>query len=162
MGFFSSLRKRKEDNRIYAPVTGNYICLKDIPDKVFASGMLGDGCGVEPSEGVVYSPVTGVVVMVAETKHAVGIRTETGRELLIHIGMDTVRLNGTGFQVKVKQGQQVEHGTVLMTFDMEQIRQAGYSLTSALILSGGEATDGKLRIDQTGACEAGTVIGMLE
>ncbi len=84
---------------IYAPISGNYIELEQIPEEVFAKGILGPGCGIDVTEGLVVSPVNGTVLSVADTSHAIGISSEEGAEFLIHVGMDTVEMNGDGFEV---------------------------------------------------------------
>lgn len=148
MGFLDRFKKKEtaEDTHpaietkpgeVYAPVSGEYIPLEQIPDEVFAQGILGPGCGIQPGEGKVVAPADGEICMIADTKHAVAIRTKEGVELLIHIGLDTVSLEGKGFTVKVKAGQSVSCGATLMLFDMDVIRKAGYPLTSAFIVTNG-------------------------
>ncbi len=114
-----------------------YIELKDIPDQVFSARILGNGCGIEPevSNSNVVSPVNGIISTIAETKHAIGITAENGMEILIHVGMDTVKMQGNGFDVKVKEGQKVSCGTCLMQFDMDIIREAGYPVTTAFVIT---------------------------
>lgn len=120
--------------RIYAPISGKYIPLEQIPDEIFSQGILGPGCGIEPSEGKMVAPFEGKICTIADTKHAIGICSEEGLELLIHVGIDTVEMEGKGFEVKVKEGQSVGRGTELMSFDMEKITNAGYSTTVAFIV----------------------------
>lgn len=127
---------------VAAPVSGAYIPLEQVPDKIFAQGVLGPGCGFEPEEETVYAPADGIVTTIAETKHAVGMTTADGAELLIHIGMDTVKLNGEGFSVKVTEGQKVNEGDVLLTFDRENIQKAGYTTTSAFVVTNAAALGG--------------------
>lgn len=104
---------------------------------MFAQRIIGPGCGIQPSEGKVVAPADGEICMIADMKHAIAIRTKEGAELMIHIGLDTVSLEGKGFDVKVKEGQRVSCGTTLMRFDMDAIRKAGYPLTSAFIVTNG-------------------------
>ena len=120
---------------VYAPITGKYIPLEEIPDQVFSQGFLGQGCGVEPDDNTVYSPVDGEIVQVAETKHAVGIETPEGAEILIHVGMDTVDMKGEGFTPKVKLGDKVKTGDALLVFDPEKIKAAGHPLTTAIVIT---------------------------
>lgn len=149
-----------EAGNLYAPITGEYIPLKEIPDPAFSSGMLGHGCGVKPSEGKVYAPVCGKIVSVAETKHFVGIESADGASFLIHIGMDTVELNGKGFEIFVSEGQEVSCGNLLMTFDMELIRAKEYILTSAFVMA--ESASGmKLELAKNGFYQSGDKIGMV-
>lgn len=117
------------------PVPGKIIPLSEVPDETFAAGLLGDGIGVEPSEGKVYAPYDGTVVTVFDTKHAIGMKNADGVELLIHVGLDTVTLEGKPFKVYVEDGQQVKAGELMAEFDMEQIRAAGLSLVTPVIVT---------------------------
>lgn len=123
------------DNVICAPVKGNVIALDAIPDATFAAGVLGDGVGIEPEEGLVVSPVDGEISTVVDSKHAVGISGPKGMELLIHVGVDTVNMKGEGFECFVKEGEKVKAGQKLIAFDIDKIRQAGYSSTTAVLLT---------------------------
>lgn len=125
----------EEANEIYSPVKGKVISRVDIPDETFATGVLGDGVGIEPYEGVIVAPFEGVVSSVADTKHAVGIKGPEDMELLIHVGIDTVNMHGEGFQTFVKEGDMVWPGQKLMTFDINKIKKAGYSATTAVLLT---------------------------
>ena len=120
---------------IKSPMNGTVIPLSEVPDAVFSSEMLGKGFGVEPSEGKAYAPVDGEVTTVFDTKHAIGLMSKHGVELLIHIGMDTVKLNGKGFDVKVKTGDQVKAGDLLAEFDMDLIKSEGYPVTTAVVVT---------------------------
>ena len=120
---------------IKSPMNGTVIPLSEVPDAVFSSEMLGKGFGVEPSEGKAYAPVDGEVTTVFDTKHAIGLMSKHGVELLIHIGMDTVKLNGKGFDVKVKTGDQVKAGDLLAEFDMNLIKGEGYPVTTAVVVT---------------------------
>ena len=120
---------------IKSPMNGMVIPLSEVPDAVFSSEMLGKGFGVEPSEGKAYAPVDGEVTTVFDTKHAIGLMSKHGVELLIHIGMDTVKLNGKGFDVKVKTGDQVKAGDLLAEFDMDLIKGEGYPVTTAVVVT---------------------------
>ena len=124
-----------EKNMLYAPVKGKYITLKEINDGVFSEGMLGQGCGFIPEGNMVFSPVNGEVVSVADSKHAVGIMSEDGAELLIHIGLDTVAMNGKGFRPLVKAGDKVKAGQRVLEFDTGAIIAAGHPTTSAFIIT---------------------------
>lgn len=99
---------KRKNNKLYAPLKGEAVLLENIEDPMFAQKILGDGIAIEPSEGKVYSPADGTVSMIADTKHAIGINTQDGLELLIHIGMDTVALKGEGYTPKVEAGASVK------------------------------------------------------
>ena len=124
-----------EPGTLYLPVGGKVIPLQEINDGVFSDGVLGPGCGIIPKEETVYAPAGGTVCQVAETLHAVGVRTEDGAEVLIHVGMDTVEMNGEGFTALVKQDQKVCCGDPLMKFSMDKIKAAGHPVTTAFIVT---------------------------
>lgn len=127
-----SLPEREE---IEKPMAGKVIPLSQVPDPAFSQGILGKGLAIEPSEGLVKAPVSGTVATLFPTKHAIGIVSDSGAEILIHIGMDTVKLDGKYFTAFVKQGDRVYAGQKLVTFDMEQIAAAGYQLVTPVIIS---------------------------
>lgn len=139
---------------LYAPVKGTVIAREEIPDAVFASGALGEGVGIEPEAGEVIAPCDGEIVTVTETKHAIGILGPDGMELLIHVGIDTVKMNGEGFDVKVAPGQKVKQGQTLLSFDMDKIKAAGYSTTTAVLVTN-SADYPNYRIVKTGKTETG-------
>jgi PTS system beta-glucosides-specific IIC component len=120
---------------VAAPVTGNVIALSEVKDEAFSSGAMGQGLGIEPSEGKVYAPVDGEISTFFPTGHAIGITSDNGIEILIHVGMDTVELNGKGFTPKKKQGDHVKKGELLLEFDMNVIKQAGYSTVTPVIIT---------------------------
>lgn len=113
--------------QIQSPVEGEVVSYTQIPDETFAAGVLGQGVGVKPKEGVVIAPCDGVISSVAETGHAVGLTGANGEEFLIHVGVDTVKMEGEGFQVLVQEGQAVTAGQPLVRFDSRKIKKAGYS-----------------------------------
>ncbi len=127
--------KKEKNNKLYAPLKGEAVLLENIADPMFAQKILGDGIAIEPAEGKVYSPVDGTVSMIADTKHAIGITTADGLELLIHVGMDTVALKGEGYTEKVAQGASVKKGDLLMEFDMDFIKGKGYSCVTPMIIT---------------------------
>lgn len=118
-----------------ACMSGNIIPLSELKDDAFASGALGNGVGIEPSEGKVISPVDGTVTTLFPTKHAIGITSDSGVEVLIHIGLDTVQLNGDGFNAHIKQGDRVKKGQLLMDVDLEKIKKAGFSTQTPVIVT---------------------------
>lgn len=127
--------EKTEDKALYAPVGGNVIARENIPDETFASGVLGDGVGIEPEIGEVVAPFDGEISTVAETGHAIGISGPAGMELLIHVGVDTVKMKGDGFKPLVKEGDRVKAGQKLLVFDMDKIKAAGYSSTVAVLVT---------------------------
>lgn len=136
---------------VYSPLEGNVISREEIPDSTFASGVLGDGVGIEPAVGVVVAPFDGEISTVADTKHAVGISSPDGMEMLIHVGIDTVQMNGKGFEPRVKEGDSVKAGQVLLKFSMDEIKKAGFSTTTAVLLCNAEEYEGSFKVLQSGA-----------
>ena len=120
---------------IVAPIEGNAISLEEVGDGVFSEGMLGKGVAIEPTIGRAVSPVDGTVSTVFETKHAVGLTSDNGVEVLIHIGLDTVKLNGKHFSTHVKAGDKVKAGELLVEFDIEKIKEAGYPIVTPIIIT---------------------------
>jgi len=118
---------------ISSPLAGLVRKLEDTPDEVFSRKMLGDGVIIEPTEGTVYAPEDGTVAMLFDTKHAVGFETDSGIELLIHVGIDTVNLGGKGFNPVVKVGQHLKKGEIIMNFDLEQIRSTAKAMSTPVI-----------------------------
>lgn len=124
-----------EPDTVYAPMEGEVIALSDIPDETFASGALGKGCAINPRKGEVTAPFDGEVSMVFDTKHAIGLTSSDGLELLIHIGINTVELNGRYYDVLVSDGDKIKTGQPLVRFDMDGIEKAGYKLTTPVIIT---------------------------
>lgn len=124
-----------EKNTVAAPISGKVIPVTEVKDETFAGECLGKGIGILPAEGRVYAPVNGVITTLFDTKHAVGITGEDGLELLIHIGINTVELGGKYYDTHVSEGEQVKAGTLLITFDMDRIMEAGYDLTSPVVVT---------------------------
>ena len=121
--------------KLYAPIQGTIVPRNEIPDDTFAAGVLGDGVGIDPEEGVVVAPFDGEISSVTETKHAIGITGPADMEVLIHVGVDTVNMKGDGFELLVEEGQKVKAGQKLMTFDIAKIKAAGYSPVAAVLLT---------------------------
>ena len=124
---------------IVSPIKGEIVSLEMVKDEVFSKGLLGKGIAIEPSEGKVISPVDGVVTTLFPTYHAIGITSDKGAEILIHIGMDTVQLEGKGFTPKVAQGDRVKAGQLLLEFDIKAIKEAGYLVTTPIIITNSDS-----------------------
>lgn len=121
---------------VTAPLSGRVIPMEEIPDQVFSQGILGEGVGIEPTGNVVVAPADATVCSVIEdSRHAVGLTLDNGAELLIHVGIDTVSMNGDGFQLHVKEGDRVRLGDKLITFDPEKIKAAGHPTTTAFLVT---------------------------
>ena len=124
-----------ETHTLYSPLNGTAIPLSEVKDETFAGEVLGKGMAVIPSEGVVKAPCDAEVSMVFDTKHAIGLATESGMEILIHIGLNTVELEGKYYTVHVNDGDEVKKGQTLITFDMDKIKEAGYDITTPMIIT---------------------------
>lgn len=120
---------------IEAPVPGKVVALSDVPDATFAEGLLGNGFAVEPSEGKVYAPFDGTAVTVFETLHALGLQADNGVSILVHVGLETVGLNGAPFKAHIKQGDHFRKGQLLLEFDMDQIKAAGLPTITPVIVT---------------------------
>lgn len=124
-----------EIKKIESPLAGTVIPLSEVHDEVFASEMMGKGCAVIPEEGKVYAPFDGKVVGLLDSHHAVGMESTDGVEILIHVGMDTVKLNGRCFTIHVEEGEQVKKGQLLLEFDIPGIKEAGYEVTTPIVIT---------------------------
>ena len=124
--------KTMQDAVLGAHMNGTVVQLSDVCDEAFSSGALGEGIAIEPSEGKLYAPADGVIETVFDSKHAVSLTTADGAEVLLHIGIDTIKLGGQHFEPHVQEGQQVKKGDLLISFDMEAIKAAGYPLTTPM------------------------------
>ncbi|MBQ0064926.1 MAG: PTS glucose transporter subunit IIA, partial [Firmicutes bacterium] len=122
---------------VVQPVNGEVVPASEIPDPMFAQETMGPSVGIVPNDGNVYAPFDGTITMVFPTNHAVGITGDNGMEVLVHVGVDTVQMNGKGFECKVAQGDKVTKGQLLMTFDSKEIKAAGYSDTVIVALTNG-------------------------
>ncbi|HDH4672649.1 TPA: PTS transporter subunit IIABC [Staphylococcus aureus] len=126
---------------VHAPLTGEVTPLSEVPDQVFSEKMMGDGIAIKPSQGEVRAPFNGKVQMIFPTKHAIGLVSDSGLELLIHIGLDTVKLNGEGFTLHVEEGQEVKQGDLLISFDLDYIRKHAKSDITPIIVTQGNITN---------------------
>jgi len=144
-----------DDNgdELSAPLDGEIVPLAEVKDETFATGVLGYGCGIEPTDGKLYAPAAGWVSSLVETNHALGIETNTGRSILMHIGIDTVSLNGKHFKAHVKSGDAVKRGDLLIEFDRDAIRKAGYQTTTMVIVT--ESEEENIQMEASGAVKHG-------
>jgi len=138
---FKKLFKSKKEENIVAPINGKIVRIEEVPDPVFNQKMMGEGIAIIPEEGNVYSPVNGKIVQMAETKHAIGLTTEGGLEILIHIGLETVGLEGKGFTPKANVGEEVSVGQLLMEVDLDYIGEhASNTITPIVITNSADGT----------------------
>jgi len=132
---FSNIENKESTMEIGSPLAGKVVPLSEVPDRTFAEGIVGQGVGILPSEGIVKAPFHGIVSAVTDSRHAIGLTSDQGVELLVHIGIDTVSLDGDGFELLVKEGQTVKKGDILLSFDMEKIKNAGFDLISPVLIT---------------------------
>ena len=158
--FFKKKEKAYYDV-IAAPLKGETVPSAEVNDPTFAEEMLGKGMAIKPTEGKVYAPFDGTVAMVFDTKHAVSLVSDKGTEVLIHVGLDTVMLKGEHYTAHVESGASVKKGDLLLEFDMEAIKAAGYEVVTPVVIC--NADDYKDVIRTTGvAVEAGDVVMQLD
>lgn len=124
-----------DENTVLAPLSGVTIALDEVPDATFASGLMGAGAAIIPAEGRVIAPFSGEVASLFSTRHAIGLLSDSGIEILIHVGIDTVKLNGEHFTAHVKEGDKIHPGELLITFDREAILSKGFDLSTPIIMS---------------------------
>ena len=146
---------------VYSVADGQVIALEQVKDPVFAQKMMGDGFAVEPANGNIVSPVSGTVSSIFPTKHALGLVTEAGLEVLVHIGLDTVSLEGKPFTVHVAEGQKVVAGDLLVTADLDAIRAAGRETSTVVVFTNAEAIK-SVKLEQTGSLAAKTAVAKVE
>lgn len=149
--------KVEEEITVYSPLKGTVIPLDQVEDEAFSSGVLGKGAAVIPEEGVLWAPADGTISAMFPTGHAIGMVTESGAEVLMHVGMDTVKLNGEGFKPLIKAGDQVRKGQPLLEFDMKLIQEAGYSLVTPVLVTN-YMQYGEIRTLKTGAADRGEAL----
>ena len=162
MGFLENLFGKKEKEKtaakvIYSPLKGNVVPLSEVGDPVFSEGMMGPGVGIVPEEGKLYSPVDGEITVAFHTGHAVGLKTSDNMEVLIHIGIDTVKMNGDGFKVHMKEGDKVKAGDQLGAFDRDIIQAANLDDTVLLLVTNANEYQ-EVQTLATGEISSGTEI----
>lgn len=131
---FHFLKKKDSKHMLGAPAAGRAVSIKEVNDPTFAEEILGKGVAVIPSEGKIYAPADGEIGMVFDTLHAVSLTTEYGAEVLIHVGLDTVKMKGEGFEGHVKAGDKVKKGDLLLTVDLEKVKAAGYDIITPMLI----------------------------
>ena len=131
----SNAQAKKTNGKVYSPIEGEIIPISEVDDQVFASKMMGEGFAVLPSDGTIKAPISGIVKMIAPTKHAIGIVADDGMELLLHLGIDTVDLNGEPFPLTIKEGETLQQGQVIGTIDLNQIEVKGKDATVMVIIT---------------------------
>ena len=140
---------------VFSSITGEIICLSNVPDAVFSQKVMGNGIAIKPSKGKIYAPFDGEVVAVFPSKHAVGLRSVDGVEMLIHVGLNTVMLNGKYFTLKTEQDTHVKKGDVLLEFDIENIKKEGYSVVTPVLVTNFDEVTLKITANENDIVQAG-------
>ncbi|HJC73893.1 MAG TPA: PTS glucose transporter subunit IIA [Candidatus Mediterraneibacter faecavium] len=131
---FNLFKKKEKKHMVGSPAKGKAVSLKEVNDPTFAEEMLGKGAAVIPEEGKIYAPADGEIGMVFDTLHAISMTTDFGAELLIHVGLDTVKMKGDGFTGHVKAGDHVKKGDLLLEVDLEKVKAAGYDTITPVLV----------------------------
>lgn len=147
-------KKKSAESELKAPAAGKIIELAETKDPVFSTGAMGQGFGLDPTDGTIYAPISGTVSVVADTKHAIGIQTGDGLEVLLHLGIDTVELKGQFFELDVSKGQKVSASDRLGSMDLEQIKSKGYETTIMTVVTN-SADKGIEVVPEPGTIDAG-------
>ena len=147
-------KEEKQQECIFSPLKGTIIELEEVQDEAFSGGMLGEGFAVLPTEGRLYAPADGIVAAVFRTRHAMAMETVEGAEVLIHIGLDTVKREGKGFQMKVEPGQKVKKGELLCEFDLEDMKADGFVMTTPVVISN-NMEYASISLEHVGECNDG-------
>ncbi len=159
MALFDFLKKgNNKDVELYNPVDGEVIPIEEVADPVFSQKMMGDGFGVQPNNGQVYSPINGKVTSVFPTKHALGLEADNGVEVLVHIGIDTVELEGGPFEIHVSEGDKIAPDTLLASVNLDAVKEAGKGNTVIIVFTNMDAVD-NYTLSKTGISNHGETIG---
>lgn len=159
MALFDFLKKgNNKDIELYNPVDGEVIPIEDVADPVFSQKMMGDGFGVQPTNGQIYSPINGKVTSVFPTKHALGLEADNGVEVLVHIGIDTVELQGEPFEIHVSEGDKVTPDTLLAAVDFDAVKEAGKGTTVIIVFTNMDAVE-DYTLSNSGTLSHGETIG---
>lgn len=150
------------EETILAPLSGRVTELSEVPDPTFSQKMMGDGLAIVPSEGEVVSPVDGEIVQFFHTKHAIGIRSFSGAEILIHVGLETVSMNGEGFEGHVKEGDKVKTGDKLITFNIDLIKEKAADIITPIVITNGENVESLDKLSVVDAVKGQTELFQLK
>ncbi|WP_086444343.1 PTS sugar transporter subunit IIA [Candidatus Enterococcus lemimoniae] len=158
-GFLKKKEPVQLNETLYAVATGELIPISDVNDPVFSQKMMGDGFAVLPESGAIYSPIVGEILSVFQTKHAVGMKMANGLEILLHMGIDTVELNGTPFDIKVSEGTRVSQETQIAAVDLEAIKSAGKATDMVVVITNMDKVK-SFELNKTGFVKAGDEVGL--
>ncbi|WP_207696057.1 PTS system, sugar-specific IIA component [Enterococcus sp. DIV0212c] len=158
-GFLKKKEPAQLNETLYAVATGQLIPISEVNDPVFSQKMMGDGFAIIPESGDIYSPIEGEVLSVFQTKHAVGMKMANGLEVLLHMGIDTVELNGEPFDIKVSEGTKVAHGTLIAKVDLNAITSSGRAIDMVVVITNMDAVK-SYELTKVGQVNAGDEIGI--
>lgn len=161
---FNFLKKHKVDwqpKTFLAPTDGEVVAIDAVPDPVFSQKAMGDGFGIKPAQDKIYSPVSGTVTMIADTLHGVGLRTDDGEDILVHMGIDTVELKGEPFKVHVSTGDKITAGQELATMNRQLVQEKGKDTTIIIVVTNSLDTGQHVTLDQTGHVAVNDVVAHL-
>lgn len=159
LGFFKKKETIQLNETLYAVATGNLIPVSEVNDPVFSQKMMGDGFAVIPDTGDIYSPIVGEVLSVFQTKHAVGMKMTNGLEILLHMGIDTVELNGEPFDIKVSEGTKVSQESLIAKVDLEAITSVGKAIDMVVVITNMDAVK-RFELTKIGSVNAGDEVGL--
>ncbi|MEI5988765.1 PTS sugar transporter subunit IIA [Enterococcus crotali] len=160
-GFLKKKEPVQLNEMLYAVTTGNLIPISEVNDPVFSQKMMGDGFAVIPESGDIYSPIVGEVLSVFQTKHAVGMKMANGLEILLHMGIDTVELNGEPFDIKVSEGTKVTQETLIAKVDLDAIKAAGKAIDMVVVITNMDSVK-NVKLNKVGPVTAGEEVGIAE
>ncbi|WP_086312894.1 PTS system, sugar-specific IIA component [Enterococcus sp. 7F3_DIV0205] len=158
-GFLKKKAPVEFNETLYAVATGKLIPISEVNDPVFSQKMMGDGFAIIPATGEIYSPIAGEVLSVFQTKHAVGMKMANGLEILLHMGIDTVELNGEPFDIKVSEGSKVSQGSLIANVDLEAIVSAGKATDMVVVITNMDALK-RFELSKTGQVSTGDEVGV--
>lgn len=159
MGLFDFFKKKKEEENwinIYSPLNGKVIPLEEVPDEAFAGRMIGDGCAIDPNEGSIHA-IADAEIDIFETNHAVSFETKDDLEMIVHFGIDTVKLNGEGFTRVAEPGSEVKPGDELVKYDLEYIRENAKSIRTPVIINNMDEVE-ELKVVASGDVKVGELL----
>ncbi|WP_073203199.1 PTS sugar transporter subunit IIA [Gracilibacillus kekensis] len=155
---FKKFLKKQNKVELVAPLSGRLILLENVSDPVFSQKMMGEGIAIIPEDGKILAPIGGTIVQIPASKHAIGLQTSEGIEILIHVGLETVALKGQGFQPIVKEGDQVNIGDPLMDVDLDYIKNNADDIVTPMVITNSNNSDKTYDIAEEKACVAGESI----
>lgn len=155
---FKKLFKQSKVEKIYAPVNGEVVKLEEVPDPVFSQKMMGEGIAINPSKEEIVSPVNGKVVQIPDSRHAIGLKTDNGTEVLIHVGLETLALGGKGFTLNVSEGDKVRVGQPLLNVDLSYISENASSVITPVVITNSNDIDKKITLSEEKEAKAGETV----